>query len=108
MSNTVTIYDPFLNKNVEISHKLTDRLRGKYACGPMLPNGEPEFGWRIHDVPNIQKEAADRIEQLELEKEALSEALSLAMQYVATDCEDCQSINELLDKAFPINQNKGN
>lgn len=61
---TRTIHDPFLNKTVEISNKLTDRLRGKYACGPTMSNGEPEFGWRQHEAPPIQKEAADLIEQM--------------------------------------------
>lgn len=64
MNQTRTIHDPFLNKAVEISSKLTDRLRGKYAVGPTLPNGEPEFGWRQHEVPPIQKEAADKIDEL--------------------------------------------
>lgn len=63
--NTYKIHDPFLNKTVEISHKLTDRLRGKYANGPMMSNGEPEFGWREFPVPPIQKEAADEIERLQ-------------------------------------------
>lgn len=38
--------DPFTGKTVEISDRLVDRLRGQYACGPHLPNGNPEFGWR--------------------------------------------------------------
>lgn len=58
------IHDPFLNKTVEISNKLTDRLRGKYANGPTMPNGEPEFGWREFPVPPIQKEAAEVIEAM--------------------------------------------
>jgi hypothetical protein len=64
MSETLTKYDPFLNKEVEISNRLTDRLRGRYACGPTLPNGEPEFGWREFETPPIQKEAAAEIERL--------------------------------------------
>jgi hypothetical protein len=47
--------------------KLTDRLRGKYPIGPMLPSGEPEFGWRQFDpsiLPPIQIEAAEAIEKL--------------------------------------------
>ena len=59
-----TIHDPFLGKDVQISDRLTDRLRGKYANGPMLPNGEPEFGWRQFDVPPIQMTAADEIDRL--------------------------------------------
>lgn len=65
MSDTRTIHDPFHNKDVQISDRLTDRLRGKYAVGPMLPNGEPEFGWQQHDAIPIQIEAAARIELLE-------------------------------------------
>jgi len=63
--STRTIHDPFLNKTVEISNRLTDRLRGRYANGPTMPNGEPEFGWREFPVPPIQKEAADEIERLQ-------------------------------------------
>lgn len=61
---THAIKDPFTGKNVEISDRLTDRLRGKYAVGPTLENGEPEFGWRQHQTPPIQHEAATKIEQL--------------------------------------------
>ena len=43
---------------------LVNRLRGKYAMGPQLPNGEPEFGWRQFKAPPIQQEAADEIERL--------------------------------------------
>ena len=64
MSEIRTIHDPFLGKDVQISDRLTDRLRGKYANGPMLPNGEPEFGWRQFDVPPIQMTAADEIDRL--------------------------------------------
>lgn len=56
--------DPFLGKEVEISHRLTDRLRGRYAHGPTMPNGEPEFGWLQFDTPSIQHEAASEIERL--------------------------------------------
>lgn len=63
--STRTVHDPFHGKDVQISDKLTDRLRGKYACGPMLPSGEPEFGWRqMPEIP-IQVAAADRIDELE-------------------------------------------
>jgi hypothetical protein len=65
MNQTRTIRDPFLGKDVEISSRLIDRLRGQYACGPTLPSGEPEFGWRFHDTPPIQHEAAKRIERLQ-------------------------------------------
>jgi hypothetical protein len=64
MSETRTVHDPFLGKDVQISNRLVDRLRGKYASGPTLPNGEPEFGWRQFETPPIQHEAADTIEAL--------------------------------------------
>jgi hypothetical protein len=60
---TRVVRDPFLNKEVEINHALLDRLRGRYAVGPTMPNGEPEFGWREFEVPPIQIEAADAIER---------------------------------------------
>ena len=63
--STRTVHDPFLGKDVQVSDRLTDRLRGKYACGPAMENGEPEFGWRQHEAPPIQHEAADHIEALE-------------------------------------------
>lgn len=63
--STRTVHDPFAGQDVQISDKLTDRLRGKYACGPHLPNGNPEFGWRQFQAPPIQHEAAERIERLE-------------------------------------------
>jgi hypothetical protein len=46
-----TVYDPFISKEVEISNRLVDRLRGRYAVGPTMPNGEPEFGWRYRTAP---------------------------------------------------------
>ena len=63
-SETVKVSDPFLGKEVEVSARLVDRLRGKYACGPTMANGDPEFGWRKFDVPPIQHEAATEIERL--------------------------------------------
>lgn len=63
---TRTVHDPFMGKDVQISDRLVDRLRGKYASGPHLPNGNPEFGWRQFQAPPIQHEAADRIDELEL------------------------------------------
>lgn len=64
MKATRSVHDPFLGKDVEISNKLTDRLRGKYAMGPVMPNGEPEFGWREFPTPPIQHEAAEVIDWL--------------------------------------------
>lgn len=63
--STRTVYDPFLAKEVQVSNNLTDRLRGRYACGPTMPNGEPEFGWREFPTPPVQAEAADHIERLQ-------------------------------------------
>ena len=65
MSGSRTVHDPFVGADGQISDRLTDRLRGKYACGPHLPNGNPEFGWRQFQAPPIQHEAAARIEELE-------------------------------------------
>lgn len=64
MSDTRKLFDPFLEMEVEISDKLTDRLRGTYAIGPIGPDGVPEFGWRQHGVPPIQIEAAAEIDRL--------------------------------------------
>lgn len=65
MTDTRTVHDPFLGKDVQISDRLVDRLRGKYASGPHLPNGNPEFGWRQFQAPPIQHEAATEIERLQ-------------------------------------------
>lgn len=64
MSETTEIFDPFLGRRATISTKLTDRLRGKYACGPTLPSGDPEFGWRQFETAPVQHEAATEIERL--------------------------------------------
>ena len=64
MTETRTVRDPFLGKDVQVSDRLVDRLRGQYACGPHLPNGNPEFGWRQFQAPPIQHEAAAEIERL--------------------------------------------
>lgn len=74
---TRTAIDPVSGQRVEIRNDLTKRLRGQYACGPTLPNGEPEFGWRTFGEPvPIQIEAADVIEHL-------TEALKAIRQYGA-------------------------
>ncbi len=62
--STRTVHDPFLGKDVEISSNLLDRLRGKYASGPTMKDGEPEFGWRQMPQIPIQMEAADEIQRL--------------------------------------------
>jgi hypothetical protein len=64
MTGTRKVHDPFLGKDVEVSNRLVDRLRGNYAMGPHLPNGAPEFGWRQFQAPPIQHEAAAEIERL--------------------------------------------
>lgn len=65
MSESRIVHDPFLNRDVEVSDRLKDRLRGRYAVGPTMENGEPEFGWRTVPVPPIQEEAANELERLE-------------------------------------------
>ena len=68
------IIDPFTGKKVEIINDLVNRLQGRYAVGPTLPDGEPEFGWRqFEGTPQIQLEAASVIKEL---KEALVTAKS--------------------------------
>lgn len=62
---TRTVRDPFAGEDVQISNRLVDRLRGKYASGPHLPNGLPQFGWRQFQATPINLEAAERIEALE-------------------------------------------
>jgi len=47
-----------------MSDRLTDRLQGRYAMGPHMPNGDPEFGWRQFESPPIQHEAAQEIKRL--------------------------------------------
>lgn len=37
--------------NTTDARALVERLRGKYAVGPHLPNGNPEFGWRQFEAP---------------------------------------------------------
>jgi hypothetical protein len=67
-----TVRDPFEGRDVQISDRLVDRLRGIYAMGPHLPNGKPEFGFRQFEAPPIQHEAAARIEALEEQLAALA------------------------------------
>lgn len=74
MSETRTVHDPFLGRDVQVSDRLVDRLRGRYASGPHLPNGNPEFGWRQFQAPPIQHEAAAHIESLHI---AIKEACDL-------------------------------
>jgi hypothetical protein len=76
MTETRTVHDPFIGKDVQVSDRLVDRLRGKYAQGPTMPNGEPEFGWRHFPTSPIQQEAASEIERLNVE--ILNYGLTLA------------------------------
>lgn len=69
MAETRQIFDPFDNKTVTIRNDLILRLRGRYATGPTLENGEPEFGWREFPTPPIQHEAAAEIERLRADRE---------------------------------------
>jgi hypothetical protein len=74
MGEMRTVHDPFLGKDVQISDRLVDRLRGQYAMGPHLPNGNPEFGWRQFQAPPIQHEAAAEIERLRKAIEDIKQA----------------------------------
>ena len=80
-AETHVVFDPFMGKDAHISSRLVDRLRGKYANGPTLPNGEPEFGWREFPTVPIQKEAADRIEAQDAEITKLREELKTARSW---------------------------
>ena len=49
-----------------MNNDIKNRLRGKYAVGPIMEDGEPEFGYRsFGEPPLIQCEAADYIGILE-------------------------------------------
>jgi hypothetical protein len=76
------VHDPFTGQDVQISDRLVDRLRGKYASGPHLPNGNHEFGWRQFQAPPIQHEAAKKIEELEAR---IATAGALASQKASHD-----------------------
>jgi hypothetical protein len=92
-----------MNKDVQISDKLTDRLRGRYACGPHLPNGNPEFGWRQFQAPPIQHEAAAEIERL---REALLLIHDMAMNCSnMTDDDDASLMFEKLAGAAVVSLN---
>jgi hypothetical protein len=74
-AETRTVHDPVLGKDVQVSDNLTDRLRGRYASGPHLPNGNPEFGWRQFQAPPIQHEAAAVIESLSISSATLKDRI---------------------------------
>lgn len=86
-----TVHDPFLNKDVQVSSRLTDRLRGRYASGPTMANGEPEFGWREFQTPPVQHEAAAEIERLQAIEKAAWDYFNHAVQDEADDRENCVS-----------------
>lgn len=64
MTEAYEVKDPFTGNVEQVSNNLVDRLRGKYAVGPTLPNGEPEFGYRQMPAVLIQDEAAAEIVRL--------------------------------------------
>lgn len=106
MSETRTVHDPFLGKDVQVSNNLVDRLRGKYACGPMLPNGQPEFGWRQFETPPICYEAAAEVERLNAdlalcraERDAADQVSMTARRFV-TAME--ARLNEVIDLLRPL------
>lgn len=99
MAETRTIFDPFDGKTVEIRNDLVFRLRGKYAVGPTLPNGEPEFGWRELPVPPIQKEAADTIDRLNDEVKQLGIADCLHQENQAEQRETIERLRKALTSA---------
>lgn len=64
---------------------IIDRLLCRYAMGPIMPNGEPEFGWRDFSGPAVEgmtlptpimREAAEAIRALLAERD-----------HYATECE---------------------
>jgi hypothetical protein len=101
MNETRTVHDPFLGKDVQIHDRLIDRLRGNYACGPHLPNGRPEFGWRQFQAPPIQHEAAAEIERL---RNALEEINAQAVCFVIATPGECfqmlENCAEISEKAL--------
>lgn len=93
MSETRTVHDPFFGKDVQVSDALVDRLRGKYAQGPTMPNGEPEFGWRQYSAPAIQVTAADEIERL---RKALTQIAQISDNCVSAEiCTAAEALNHL-------------
>lgn len=49
--------------------ELIERLHGKYAMGPHLPNGLPEFGFRQFETTPICTRAANRLSALIAERD---------------------------------------
>lgn len=105
---TRSVYDPFTGTTAQVSDRLVDRLRGKYASGPHLPNGNPEFGWRQFQAPPIQHEAAARIESLEAAANMALDALLLVRQWMdgmPCDKGDVRDAVEAAIQATDLNRN---
>ena len=96
MSETKTIRDPFLGKDVKISTRLVDRLRGRYALGPTMENGEPEFGWRQMPTVPVQVEAAKCIDDM---KNQLRAALTFLEDECCGDRSDPAAEGTYTDEA---------
>lgn len=69
-----------------MTHNIQNRLRGIYAVGPIMEDGNPEMGYRefkLPDcstcgragIPQIQLEAADYIDDLEAKIEQLGDII---------------------------------
>lgn len=71
-------------KGEAMSDDIVERLRGRYAMGPHLPNGEPEFGWRQFQATPINVEAADEITRL---RAKLAEARDVSPVFRLADAE---------------------
>lgn len=81
--------DPISGETVTIRNDLVRRLRGEYACGPTLPNGDPEFGWRrFGESSAINLEAASEIERLQA-------ALASAPQPACAICRTCLDADDV-------------
>lgn len=106
MKDTYEIRDPFTNEAVQVSNALTDRLRGRYAVGPTMPDGEPEFGWRTHETPPIQHEAAKEIAEQRAQIIRLSKLLKDAShalrsyQYGNSSTELAKTFADFIDTAI--------
>ncbi|MGE4368039.1 MAG: hypothetical protein AB7E12_00015 [Burkholderiaceae bacterium] len=74
---------------------IIDRLLCRYAMGPIMPNGEPEFGWRDFSGPAVEgmtlptpimREAAEAIRDLLAERDALRDALRWTAGVLQASC----------------------
>lgn len=79
------VTDPFTGQVVKILARLTDRLRGRYAMGPTLPSGEPEFGFRQMPTVPIQLEAACEIDRLREKLRRRDDAIAKALKNLDED-----------------------